>query len=211
MVAPDDFITVAEDTGLVLPLGAWVLEAACSQAALWLPDVPDLVMSVNVSARQLSEPGFVEMVHAVLGRTGLPASALGVEVTESVLVVASSVTAESIDALRALGVKLSIDDFGTGYASLSYLAQFRPDVIKIDKSFVQGLDEPMNAAIAAAVIGLAHSIGMKVVAEGVESYEHRAVLDGLGCDIGQGHLFAAALSVERAGQLVAGEASAGSR
>jgi len=202
VVGPDDFIGVAEDTGLIGPLGAWVLETACRQAAEWVVQRPDLLMSVNVSARQISTPGFVEQVAAVLRGTGLPPANLCVEVTESVLVVASAATVEALDGLRKLGVGISIDDFGTGYASLSYLVQFRPDVLKIDKLFVQGLHEPMNAAIAEAVVHLAHRMGLTVVAEGVEHESALVLLKDLGCDVGQGFLFSEAVPAEEAARLL---------
>jgi len=203
VVLPDDFIGVAEDTGLIGPLGAWVLEEACTQAATWRVQRPDLLMSVNVSARQIASTAFVGVVAGVLERTGLPPANLCLEVTESVLVVASATTVETLDGLRKLGVGISIDDFGTGYASLSYLVQFRPDVLKIDKLFVQGLHEPMNAAIAEAVVHLAHRMGLTVVAEGVEHDAALRTLTDLGCDVGQGYLFSEALPAAEAERLLA--------
>ncbi len=205
LLGPDEFIGVAEDTGLVVPLGRHVLEAACHEGARWVATHPHLVVSVNVSARQLAHGGFLEMVHEVLDRTGMPPQNLCIEVTESVLVVASAATAVALATLRRLGVQMSIDDFGTGYASLSYLAQFRPDVLKIDKVFVQDLEDPMNVAIVGAVVDLAHRLGLAVVAEGVEAVAQRELLRELGCDQAQGYLFARALTVEEAEGLLAQE------
>ena len=199
LVGPDEFISVAEDTGLIVRLGTWVLEQACREAASWPAARRDLLMSVNVSARQLADPDFLGAVARVLAETGLNPAALCLEVTESVLVVASETISLAIVSLRELGVQVSIDDFGTGYASLSYLVQFHPDSLKIDKTFVQRVGEDsMNFAIVAAIVGLAHSLGLTVVAEGIETTQQLSLLRDLACDQAQGFLFAEALPAELA-------------
>jgi len=203
LVGPDEFISVAEDTGLIVPLGTWVLEQACREAGSWPSSRDELLMSVNVSARQLADPGFLDTVARVLHQTRLHPAALCLEMTESALFVASEAMTMAIASLRHLGVRVSLDDFGTGYASLSYLVQFRPDAIKIDKIFVQRLgDDPMNSAIVAAIIELAHNLGLTVVAEGVETPQQLTMLRALGCDQAQGYLFATALPAELAMRLL---------
>lgn len=203
LVGPDEFISVAEDTGLIVPLGTWVLEQACREAGSWPSSRDDLLMSVNVSARQLADPGFLDTVARVLDQTGVHPATLCLEMTESALFVASDAMSLAIASLRHLGVLVSLDDFGTGYASLSYLVQFRPDAIKIGKIFVQRLgDDPMNSAIVAAIIDLAHNLGLTVVAEGVETPQQLTMLRDLGCDQAQGYLFAAALPAALAMRLL---------
>jgi diguanylate cyclase (GGDEF)-like protein/PAS domain S-box-containing protein len=194
LVAPDDFIDVAEETGLIVPMGAWVLEEACRAVARWHEsggvDAPFSV-SVNLSARQLAHSDVVQAVRTALDRTGADPAMLGLEITESVLMGETSV--ETVAALKALGVKLSIDDFGTGYSSLGYLKRFPVDVVKVDRSFVDGLGtDPEDSAIVAAVVSLGHALGLEVVAEGVETERQLAELVRLGCDFAQGYWFAAA-------------------
>jgi diguanylate cyclase (GGDEF)-like protein len=194
-IPPSEFITIAEETGLIVPIGAWVLGEACRQAARWRGQLagggaPPLV-SVNLSARQVAHPGLAEMVAEVLRDNGLRPDALRLEITENVLMDESRASTETLVALRDLGVYLGIDDFGTGYSSLSYLQRFPVDTLKVDQSFVAGLGrEAESTAIVAAVILLAHSMGLTATAEGVETQEQLAELRRLGCDHVQGNLLA---------------------
>jgi diguanylate cyclase (GGDEF)-like protein/PAS domain S-box-containing protein len=203
LLAPGAFIPLAEETGLVVPLGAWVLAAACAEAAGWGEGGDGApTLTVNVSARQLDEPGFVDAVAAVLARTGLRAHRLLLELTESVLAQHDGPTLGTLRALKALGVRLGIDDFGTGYSSLRYLQRFPVDVLKVDRSFVAGLGEGPAAggdaggeaadgvALARAVLALGSTLSLRTVAEGVETEGQRAQLLALGCEYGQGYLFA---------------------
>jgi diguanylate cyclase (GGDEF)-like protein/PAS domain S-box-containing protein len=191
LVAPDAFIELAEETGLIVPIGAWVLEEACRQLVVWTANgqvTPGFTMAINLSARQLAQSDLVDRVADALERTGAPPAQVCLEITESVLM--AETTIEAIDALRALGVRLSIDDFGTGYSSLGYLRRFPVDSIKVDRSFVDGLGtEAEDSAIVAAVVGLGHALGLSVVAEGVETELQLAELGGLGCDRAQGFFF----------------------
>ncbi len=192
LVPPTEFISLAEDTGLIVELGAWVLEEAARQSARWQleRDEPFLV-SVNLSARQLAQPDLVERVSDALARTGASASNICLEITESVLMDDADATISAIERVRSLGVRLSIDDFGTGYSSLGYLKRFPVQVVKIDRSFVDGLGtDAGDTAIVSAVVGLAHALGMRAVAEGVETPEQLQELVDLGCDEAQGYFFA---------------------
>ena len=189
-VGPDEFIPLAEDSGLIVELGRWVLEQACAQMRAWLDDFPErrLTLSVNVSPRQLSRPAFLAELEEILERSGVAPQRLVLEITERVF--AGSETREMLDAVRALGVRVAIDDFGQGQASMSYLHRFAVDILKIDKAYVQaGADTPQKAAILKSIIGLAHDLGMQVVAEGVETKVQLDRLRGLSCDAIQGYLF----------------------
>jgi diguanylate cyclase (GGDEF)-like protein len=192
LVAPDAFIDLAEETGLIVPIGAWVLEEACRQLMEWRRNgqVSDTFsMAVNLSARQLAQPDLVQSVAGALERTGAPAELICLEITESVLM--AETTVDTVAALRALGVRLSIDDFGTGYSSLGYLRRFPVNFVKVDRSFVDGLGtESEDSAIVAAVVSLGHALGLSVVAEGVETERQLAELRALGCDRAQGFWFA---------------------
>lgn len=187
-ISPAEFIPLAEDTGLIIPIGRWVLEQACAQAARWqgMPGKPQQI-AVNVSARQLRQPDFVEMVDAILAETGCPARALELEVTESLLLEDAEAAIELLGALSSRGVRVAIDDFGTGYSSLSYLKRMPVQTLKIDRSFVSEVGSDANvAAIARTVIVLARSLGLDVLAEGVETAEQAAWLRREGCDWAQG-------------------------
>jgi diguanylate cyclase len=192
-LAPAQFIPVAEQTGLIVPIGRWVLEEACRQATAWPaigPDGRPPFVSVNVSARQLVEPGFPAMVAEVLDATGLQPDRLGLEITESVLFEEADSPLDNLASLRALGVSLLLDDFGTGYSSLAYLQRLPIDILKLDRSFLTGLHaERPNHGILAAVVQLADAVGMTVVAEGVESQQEQDVLTRLGFDLLQGYHF----------------------
>ena len=191
MVSPADFIPLAEETGLILPLGNWVLETACTQLALWArnPQTEHLTLAVNVSARQFRQPDFVAYVMDLVSYTGVNPKRLKLELTESLLVNDVEETKLKMTTLKACGVGFSLDDFGTGYSSLSYLKALPLDQLKIDQSFVRDLmTDPNDAAIALAVITLGHALGLTVIAEGVETQAQRDHLHRQGCDAYQGYL-----------------------
>ena len=212
-VQPDDFIPLLEETGLIVPVGAWVLEEACRQAAAWRrsgPPAADLVISVNVAPRQLVQPDFAATVARALETTGANPRQLCLEITEAALIEDFDAVRRQLAKVRELGVRLAVDDFGTGYSSVGYVRQFPLDTVKIDKSFVQGLTAGAeDAAIAQAIIKMAHALGLSTVAEGVESADELARLRQLGCDYVQGFYFSAPLSADavdglmRAGREVA--------
>lgn len=200
LITPADFIPVAEDTGLILPLGMWVLEAACEQLARWggTPQTEDLSIAVNVSVIQFRHPNFVDMVVAAIHRTGIRPHRLKLELTESLLADRMEITIQKMGMLKQLGVTLALDDFGVGYSSLSCLKRLPLDQLKIDKDFVADvLTDPNDAAISRAIIALAQSLSLQVVAEGVETADQRDFLVKEGCDQFQGHLFSPALPIER--------------
>lgn len=191
MIPPLDFIPIAEETGLIVPVGAWVLHTACAQARAWhQAGYPRLLIAVNISARQFQHPDFVNLVQRTLHDTGLPAEKLELEITESAVMQDAEKTIATLHALHALGVTLSIDDFGTGYSSLSYLKRFPLAKLKVDQSFVRNLTTSLNdAAIARSVILLAHSLNLVVIAEGVETEAQLAWLRTQHCEEMQGYLF----------------------
>ena len=191
LLQPLEFIPLAEDTGLIVAIGAWVMRQACTQAESWHKNgLTDLGIAVNVSARQFQQKAFFESVVQVLGETGLSPACLELELTEtSIMEKAESAVALLTD-IRKLGVKIAIDDFGTGYSSLSYLKRLPIDILKLDRSFVNGAtSDPDDAALVMAIITLAHNLRLKVIAEGVETEEHLRFLRLLRCDGGQGYLF----------------------
>ena len=199
MVSPAQFIPLAEETGLILPLGRWVLHTACKLLASWQSDpaLSHLTMAVNVSSRQFRHASFVDDVARVLAITGAPSAQLKLELTESLLVEDMETTIATMTALRSYGVGFSLDDFGTGYSSLSYLKRMPLDQLKIDQSFVRDLlTDPNDAAIVDTIIGLSRSLGLDVIAEGVETPEQCALLARAGCQLYQGYLFSKALSVD---------------
>lgn len=196
LLTPDAFIDLAEETGLIEPLGRWVLQEACRQQARWRDQgITQAVMWVNLSVHQLTDPALPATVVEALRTAGLTGSDLGLEITESVLMHNLEHTTTALDALHELGVHLAIDDFGTGYSSLAYLQRFPIDTLKIDQSFVAGLDDARlqqeSHAIVAAVIGLAHTLNLRVVAEGVETESQLQRLHDLHCDTAQGFYFSA--------------------
>ena len=199
MVSPAEFIPLAEETGLILPLGHWVLETACRQLACWAtqPEMANLTVAVNVSAHQFRQADFVDQVVAVLNETGADPKKLKLELTESMLVSNVEDIVEKMFALKAKGVGFSLDDFGTGFSSLSYLKRLPLDQLKIDQSFVRDvLSDPNDAAIARTVISLAQSLGLGVIAEGVETEAQRDFLASSGCHAYQGYFFSRPLPVE---------------
>ena len=197
MVSPMDFIPLAEETGLIVEIGQWVLETACAEAVKWPvpPGQQPVTITVNLSARQMVDGNFVDVVKRTLANTRLDADRLVLELTESMLVGHNRDTLALLHRIRALGVRLAIDDFGTGYSSLGYLSQYPLDVLKIDRSFVQGMENgPNGRALASAVVALGRSLKLKVVAEGIERAEQEWDLRNLGCDYGQGYLYSKPVS-----------------
>ncbi len=209
LVSPVEFIPIAEETGLIVPLGEWVLRAACAQSKAWQKAglrVPRI--TVNVSGKQFQAPQMTETVVSALKASGLEPQYLGIELTESAVMGNAERHIRTLHELKALGVTLSIDDFGTGYSSLSYLKRFPLDELKIDRSFVSGVDtDPDNAAIVIAIIAMAHSLGLSVVAEGVETKAQHEFLKSKACDECQGFLFARPMPAEAFGKLLAGSAA----
>ncbi|HWE55632.1 MAG TPA: EAL domain-containing protein [Acidimicrobiales bacterium] len=203
LIHPGDFIPLAEETGLILPLGQWVLETACRQAVAWRRDLaPTLGMAVNMSVRQLSQPDLVGRMESLLGASGLEPGALCLELTESALMEDPVKSAETLGRLRTLGLSLAIDDFGTGYSSLHYLSRLSVQVLKLDRVFIESLDTEANRAIVGSTIQLARALGMTTVAEGVETAEQRAVLIELGCESLQGFLWSKPVPADAFEQLL---------
>jgi EAL domain-containing protein (putative c-di-GMP-specific phosphodiesterase class I) len=203
MIPPDAFIPLAEKTGLIVPLGAWVIRTATAEAAGW-PGA--LKAGVNLSAIQLRAEGLVQTVAQALAASGLPAHRLELEVTESMLVEDGSQAARVISGLQALGVSVALDDFGTGWSSLAYLRRFAFDELKIDRQFLLDLDaDPRVEAVVGAILGMGRGLGMRVVAEGVETREQAARLLALGCECGQGWLLGRPMPAEQARALISAE------
>jgi diguanylate cyclase (GGDEF)-like protein/PAS domain S-box-containing protein len=207
VVAPLEFIPLAEETGMIVPIGRWALHEACRQAQAWLTEHPygaDMVTSVNLSARQFQHPRLVEDVAEALRAAGLPANRLKLEITESVAMEAGIGTIQTLQALKGLGVQLAIDDFGTGYSSLAYLKRFPVDTLKVDKSFVDGLGhDEQDTAIVQSVVALARTLSLSVTAEGIETREQLAALCAVACEEGQGFYFARPQPAEQVGRLLA--------
>ena len=198
LVAPGEFIPLAEETGLIMPIGRWVLHSACRQLRAWADDrrACSLHLSVNVSARQFSQPDFVAVVGEALAASGAPANRLVLELTESVFLDDVEGAVDKMKALKKLGVGFALDDFGTGYSSLAYLARLPLDQLKIDRCFVSNLPTSANdAAVAHTIITLAESLGLGVVAEGVETEAQRLFLEQHGCLSFQGFLFAKPMDI----------------
>ena len=206
LVSPAEFIPVAGETGLIVPIGRWVLERACRQVAGWAAESPgrsprgtNLAVSVNLSARQFQQKNLAHDVRRILEETGLSPGSLILEITEGVVMDDAPLTSKVMSELKDLGVRLSIDDFGTGYSSLSYLKRFPADFLKIDRSFVDGLGrDPESEAIVSAMIGLSRDLGLEVVAEGIEDAHQLELLNRMGCELGQGYYFAKPLPPEEA-------------
>jgi EAL domain-containing protein (putative c-di-GMP-specific phosphodiesterase class I) len=199
LVAPDKFIRIAENSGLIVPIGEWVISTACRQAQKWQEEgLPAASVAVNVSAVQFRKEGFCEMIRRVLQETGLAPRYLELELTESLLLADADVTLSVIQELKAMGLTLAIDDFGTGYSSFSYLKQFRVSKLKIDRSFIR--DVAVNAddaAITTAIISMAKSLNLKVIAEGVENEAQMRFLQAHHCDEIQGYYFSKPLTVDK--------------
>jgi diguanylate cyclase (GGDEF)-like protein len=197
-VPPEQFIPVAEDCGLILSLGRWVLFEVCRQARVWeVSDFPSLSVAVNVSALEFENPRFLESIRKALRETGLDPRLLELELTESILIKDSASTVDFLKELKDLGVRIAIDDFGTGYSSLSYLKRFPVDTLKIDQSFVRDITTLADdATIVSAIINLGKRLGFRIVAEGLETREQLILLKAQGCDEGQGYYFSEAVAAE---------------
>jgi EAL domain-containing protein (putative c-di-GMP-specific phosphodiesterase class I) len=192
LVPPAEFIPLAEETGLIVPIGNWVLETACTQLKAWQdnPATSDLIVAVNVSARQFHQPDFVDGVRRILELTGADPLHLKLELTESVIVDDMEDTVEKMKALKSLGIGFSMDDFGTGYSSLSYLRQLPLDQLKIDRSFIHQVDSNVgDAEIVKTIIAMAQALGLHVIAEGVEKEAQHRFLNSNDCNAYQGFLF----------------------
>jgi EAL domain-containing protein (putative c-di-GMP-specific phosphodiesterase class I) len=195
LLAPGEFIPIAEESGLIVALGDWVFREACRQSVVWTADTTrsPLAISFNVAARQVFHPGLVERLRAILDETGADPSLLRAEITESALMEETEASVATLNELRELGIGLVLDDFGTGYSSLAYVRRFPIDVLKIDRSFVADLDADDAddaSAIVEAIVSMARSLRIDVVAEGIETAAHTERLVALGCTSGQGYLFA---------------------
>lgn len=208
IVGPYEFVHLAEETGLIFRIGGWTLEESCRWMTSGSPSLPDhLTINVNLSGRQFSQGGLIEQVQDVLSKTGLAAERLKLEITESVIMENPEMAVDLLKRLKALGMRLCIDDFGTGYSSLSYLLRFPADTLKIDRSFVSALGRSgRNEDILGAIVSLAKSLEMDVVAEGVETVEQRDILRALGCQYGQGYLFSRPLDGGQARLFAASQA-----
>lgn len=198
LVSPLDFIPIAEETGFIIELGNWVLVHACHQLKTWQEEYlrdPPLYISINVSSNQFADPGLVGHVLSCLEQTGLSPDSLKLEITESAIMRNPEIASKTLEELCEVGIKISLDDFGTGYSSLSYLQHFEIDTLKIDRSFVQRLEgSRQSQEIVKTIISLAHSLGMKVTAEGIEKSNQQSFLDGIACENGQGYLYSRPLT-----------------
>ncbi|PSN20426.1 diguanylate cyclase [filamentous cyanobacterium CCP5] len=206
LLSPNYFIPIAEETGLIIPLGWWVLRESCRQLRLWrnrFPQNSKLFVSVNMSSQQFAPDDTVEMVQTILQEEGIEGKYLKIEITEGVLIAHSESIIKKLGQLREMGIQLSIDDFGTGYSSLSYLHQFPFDTLKLDRSFIEGADSDYEKLeIMQSVVRLAWNLGLEVVAEGIETQKHYAQLRGLRCELGQGYLFSRPLAQAAAEDLL---------
>jgi EAL domain-containing protein (putative c-di-GMP-specific phosphodiesterase class I) len=191
LVGPDGFIALAEETGLIVPIGAWVLEQACRELVEWQRADPSMTLAVNLSVKQMAAPDVVHMVKEVLARTGVHGPDLCLELTESVLMDDVDYFGKILARFKSLGVRLSIDDFGTGYSSLSYLKRFPLDEVKIDRGFVDGLGTDVHdSALVAAILAMATALGLDVIAEGIETRDQLELLKNMRCGRAQGFFLA---------------------
>jgi EAL domain-containing protein (putative c-di-GMP-specific phosphodiesterase class I) len=203
---PSEFITTAEETGLIVPIGQWVLDQACEKAQSWNNDKSrpaPLTMCVNISARQFAQPDLVSQIRMALRQSGLNPAQLKLEITESLAMSDAERTETILWQLKGLGVGLSIDDFGTGYSSLSYLRRFPVNTLKIDRSFISGIgNDSESGEIVRTIVTLAHNLGLDVVAEGVETADHAATLKSFGCEFAQGYYFYRPMDQEAIEELI---------
>jgi diguanylate cyclase (GGDEF)-like protein/PAS domain S-box-containing protein len=206
LISPTEFIPVAENTGVIVPLGLWVLKEACRQVAAWhirMPTKPPLTLSVNLSPRQFQQPTLVADVARILQETSFPADCLELEITEGIIMRDVEDTIRTLWELKGLGLQIAVDDFGTGYSSLAYLKRLPLNILKIDQSFVSGIGQnPEDTAIVHAIMAMAKSLNLKVTGEGIETAEQFALLGKWGCDSGQGFLFSKPLDSDKAGALL---------
>lgn len=205
VVPPEEFIPISEETGLIVPIGRWVVQEACRQAQRWAcrrPGEPPLRVTVNVSAVQLEHPAIIDHVAEALADSGLDPSALTLEITEGVFVGDTATILERLHGLKRLGVTLALDDFGTGFSSLGYLSRMPVDLLKLDRIFVARLDCEDERSLAAGIIELARSLGIETVAEGVEHADQVRELQAMGCPFAQGYFFARPLEADAIAQLV---------
>jgi EAL domain-containing protein (putative c-di-GMP-specific phosphodiesterase class I) len=210
MRSPDQFIALAEESGLITEIGTLVLDDACQQAARWVaasPELDDLMVTVNLSARQVADPDIVETVSAALRRSGLEPSRLVLEITETVLMQDRDAAAATLWQLKGLGVRIAIDDFGTGYSSLAYLRRFPLDILKVAREFVDGIGrDAHDDVITRAIVELAGTLGLLTVAEGIETTQQSEHVASLGCDLAQGFLYSRPIDAEAVSALVAAQA-----
>lgn len=205
LVTPDEFIPLAEETGFIVELDRWIARQACEQICQWQQNYhrPDLSLSINLSARHFSQPDFVDWVTQVLAETGLAPAQLNLEITETSTIQNHRLAQQKLIQIKQSGVQISADDFGTGYSSLCYLHDFPIDVVKVDRLFVSQIsDNRRSLEVVRAVISLAHSLGMVVIAEGIEAPEHVTVLQALQCELGQGYFFAQPMAAHQARALL---------
>jgi EAL domain-containing protein (putative c-di-GMP-specific phosphodiesterase class I) len=215
LLPPSEFIAIAEESGLIIPLGRYVLEEACRQVARWqreFPTEPPLQISVNLSPRQFDDPNLVADVAAALSGARIEAASLKLEVTEGLIMRDTERSIETLRKLKNFGITIAIDDFGTGYSSLSYLRRLPLDILKIDRSFVQGIGTSAeDDAIVRAIISMAQSLGLSVTAEGIETREQATLLREWSCQTGQGYLFSRPLPAEEFTALFRARSSGSSR
>jgi EAL domain-containing protein (putative c-di-GMP-specific phosphodiesterase class I) len=206
-VPPDKFIPIAENSGLIIPIGEWVLRTVCRQAKKWQDEgLPAVSVAVNVSAVQFRQRGFCQLIRSVLQDSGLDPQYLELELTESLLLANAEVTLSVLKELKSMGITLAIDDFGTGYSSFGYLKQFRVSKLKIDCLFIRDVAvNPDDAAITTAIIGMAKSLHLKVIAEGVENEAQMSFLRAHLCDEIQGYYFSKPLTVDKVADTLRGE------
>jgi EAL domain-containing protein (putative c-di-GMP-specific phosphodiesterase class I) len=207
LIPPDGFIPIAEESGLIVPIGRWVLQEAARQLKEWSdlgPQWSRLTMAVNVSSRQIREASLIDDVRDAIAHAGIPPDRLVLELTESVLVHNPAEVTETLLRLKAEGVRIAIDDFGTGYSSLSYLRDLPIDILKVDKSFVSCMecDEQQSSKLVEGILNIARALGLQTIAEGIEDSAQAARLVASGCDIGQGFLWARPLGAADAGELL---------
>jgi EAL domain-containing protein (putative c-di-GMP-specific phosphodiesterase class I) len=203
---PSEFIAVAGETGLIVPMNRQLLRDACQQLRRWqslFPSVVPLFMSINVTAREFEQPDVASHIRESLQQTGIDPSCIDLEITENIAMKDAVRSAVVLSELKSLGVRLSIDDFGTGYSSLSRLQRFPVDTLKIDRSFISGMGEDLEShEIVRIIVVLAHSLGLKVVAEGIETQEQMDTLKHLGCELGQGYLYSRPATAETIEELL---------
>jgi EAL domain-containing protein (putative c-di-GMP-specific phosphodiesterase class I) len=201
MINPDQFIPLAEETGLIVPIGRWVLRQGCREGRRLMESLPTdrpVSLAINLSLKQLQHSDIVADVRDALEESGLPPAQLTLEITESVLMADTDLAVQRLAELKALGIKLALDDFGTGYSSLSYLSKFPVDVLKMDRSFLREGASPQTTDLANAVVALGSTLSLEVVAEGIELPEQWHTLRDLGCELGQGFYFARPMNAESA-------------